>query len=354
MEIKKYAYILFIGLLMISTQGCGKKEVKKKKDIVRMVKTVEVSSNDTFNRTYPGKVQGAEIVNLSFRVAGPLMDLKAIEGQKVKEGDELARIDTRDYELLVEKAKAEYNKINTDYERYQKLYEKDAVALSVLELYRAKQNVTKIALENAQSAVKDTVLRAPFDGQVGRVHVDNFQIVAPSTPILSIYNPKNIEVVINLPEGLISQYKQGLKVGITGRFEADPKREFDLAVKSYSTQADAATRTYQVTLTMPAPEGLTIFPGMTASVAIKIDLNQIQSILGVTVPSIAVFPGDSGESFVWVVDTDKLVVHKRQVELGGVTGEVSIQVTTGLKDGERIVVAGIKHLREGMQVKLLK
>jgi multidrug efflux pump subunit AcrA (membrane-fusion protein) len=75
--------------------------------------------------------------------------------------------------------------------------------------------------------------------------------------------------------------------------------------------------------------------------------------INVTIPSIAVFPGDSGESFVWVVDPAQLIVNKRQIKAGGVTGAASIEVIEGLKTGDRVVIAGIKQLREGMQVKLL-
>ena len=174
-----------------------------------------------------------------------------------------------------------------------------------------------------------------------------------SRSILSIYDSKNIEIVIDLPENVVAKFKEGVQASMAASFEVAPDRSFSLSVKDFSTQADPTTQTYEATLMMPAPEDVNILPGMTASVRLKVAGPDLDMDVKLSIPSIAVFPGDSGESFVWVVEPDGLIVNKRQITVGGVTGTASIEVLEGLKTGERVVIAGIKQLREGMQVKLL-
>jgi multidrug efflux system membrane fusion protein len=353
MKSRNYVYYLCAAIFLMAVQGCGKKEVEQAPEIVRPVKTIVIAGAEAFNRSYPGKVRGAESVTISFRVSGPLTELAAKEGDKVSAGDLLAKIDSRDYDIALTQAKAEFGKADADYQRYQKLYEKDAVALADLDLYRSKKDVAKAQFEDAAAAVKDTVLRAPFDGQVGKIFIDNFQEVNAKEDILSIYDSKNLEIAIDLPESIVSTYQEGTKCAMKARFEVAPDASFDLSVKEFSTQADPMTQTYQATLMMPTPENLNILPGMTATVDLKFAAKNLLKKINVTVPSIAVFPGDSGESFVWVVDPNQLVVNKRQIKVGGVSGSASIEVLEGLKTGDRVVTAGIKQLREGMQVKLL-
>ena len=353
MKIKPITYLICMTMISIGLQGCGQKEAEKPPEVVRPVKTIVVAGNEAFNRTYPGKVQGAESVNISFRVSGPLLELPAKEGDQVKAGDLLAKMDSRDYDIALTQAKAEFNKADADYQRYQKLYEKDAVALADLDLYRSKRDVAKARLEDAESAVKDTILRAPFDGQIGNIFVDNFQEVSAKQDILSIYDSKNIEILIDLPENVVARYKEGAEPTMKARFNVAPNNSYSLKLKEFSTQADPTTQTYQATLMMPTPGDINILPGMTASVDLKADVKSLGESATITIPSIAVFPGDSGESFVWVVGPDQLTVNKREIQVGGVTGSASIEVFKGLKSGDRVVTAGIKQLREGMQVKLL-
>jgi len=354
MRINSISYLIIVVSVLIGLNGCGKKEVEKQAEIVRPVKTIVVAGNEAFNRTYPGKVQGAESVNISFRVSGPLLKLPAKEGDQVKAGDLLAKMDSRDYDIALAQAKAEFNKADADYQRYQKLYEKDAVALADLDLYRSNRDVAKAKLENAQSAVKDTILKAPFDGRIGRIYVDNFQDVAAKQDILSIYDSANIEILIDLPENVVASYKKGSKPSMTAKFEVAPNNNYKLDFKEFSTQADPTTQTYQATLMMPTPKDINILPGMTASVLLKSDIKNLGKGAAIAIPSIAVFPGDNGEAFVWVVDQNQLIVNKRQIQVGSLTGTASIEVIKGLNSGERVVIAGIKQLKEGKKVSFLK
>jgi multidrug efflux pump subunit AcrA (membrane-fusion protein) len=104
---------------------------------------------------------------------------------------------------------------------------------------------------------------------------------------------------------------------------------------------------------MPQPADLNVLPGMTALVILSdLQLGDEDSV-PITVPANAVFTDPSGNTQVWVVDTETRTVHRRGVRVGPVTGTESIVVLDGLTPGETIAVAGIYLLEEGQEIRLM-
>jgi RND family efflux transporter MFP subunit len=124
-----------------------------------------------------------------------------------------------------------------------------------------------------------------------------------------------------------------------------------LQLKEYATKADPQTQTYQVVLQMPQPEGINILPGMTASVVVSTS-GDVKEDGSIVIPAIAVLADPSGKNYVWVVEPQNMTVHKRDVSVGQLTGSENINILEGLEGGEKIVVAGVLKLQEGMQVRL--
>jgi multidrug efflux system membrane fusion protein len=104
---------------------------------------------------------------------------------------------------------------------------------------------------------------------------------------------------------------------------------------------------------MPAPTGIRILPGMTATVSID-----FTSVPGdensIVVPAIAVWADDAGHPMVWVVDTKTMAVHRREIKTGDLTGVDSIKVTKGLNPEEVIAISGVSKLQEGQVVRKLE
>jgi RND family efflux transporter MFP subunit len=120
-----------------------------------------------------------------------------------------------------------------------------------------------------------------------------------------------------------------------------------LKIKEYTTEADPKTHTYQVVLVMPQPKDINVLPGMTANVIGKGKEGALKGII--RIPAIAVLGDPQGKGFVWVVD-EEMIVHKRSVVMGPMTGTNSILIPEGLKVGEKIIVAGLSKLEEGVKV----
>jgi len=356
-SMKSVLFISMLSALFIIMASCGDGEVKKKKPVVRPVKTMVVGAGVSGARSLPGIVQAANRVEMSFRVGGPLIAFPVKEGEKVKKGQLLARIDPRDYQIGVDKAKAEFAKADADYKRYQQLYEKEAVALADLELRQAQRDVTKSQLDDANANLTDTYLRAPFHGEIGETYFESGEDIKAKDPVLGLHGTDVIEIVVNVPESIKARFDPNLttKRRITAKFSFVPDREFDLLLTEFSAAADPQTQTYKTTLSMPQPEGVNIQPGMTAEVHVyapKSEESQPKSEF--VVPAVAILTGDDETSSVWLVDQTEMMVHRKDVTVGAVTGTSDITILNGLSVGDRIVIAGVTTLRDSMKVSYLE
>ena len=340
--------------LVVVLGSCGGEEKDETQvQVVRPVKTMILGGEQGTGRSFPGKVQGSQRVNLSFRVQGPIIEFPVNEGDEVKKGQLLARLDPRDYRIAYDEAYAQFVEAQADYKRYKDLYERNAVPVADLDVRRAKRDTAKARLDYANANLDYTYLKAPFGGYVGAKFVENYQEVKPFEDILSLQDLTKVEIVIDLPENILASSKQGDIVRLYATFQSAAGEEFPLTIKEVSAQADPRTQTYRATLSMDQPGTIRALPGMTAQVHLVGKMNNISNGNYFIIPAIAVVTGDGPDQYVWVVDQDDLSVHKRIVKVGAVTGQKDIEILGGLKAGEMIAVSGTTQLREGMQVTLL-
>jgi len=333
--------------------GCGEKEKPEAKPIARPLKTVVVGGDAFTNRSYPGQVEASQRVDLSFRVSGPLTELNVRRGESVKKGHLIARIDPRDYQIALEEAKATFTKAEADFKRYQSLYEKNAVSLAELDQRRSQRDVAAARRDDAESNLEYTYLRASFDGDISERHVENFQEVTVQQPIVSLENFSMLDIIVNIPEHLMAGASGEMeKLDITATFDAAPDKKYPLTFKAVTAQADPTTRTYEIRFSMAQPEEINVLTGMTANVTATSNLADADESYFV-IPAAAVFEDDEGKPAVWVVGDD-MIVRKRIVTSGELTGDAGIEITGGLKAGERVAVVAVHSLTEGMKVRNLE
>jgi len=347
-------FALSAVLVVAFLAGCGEKQ-EETEPVVRPVKTVVVGEAFMGTRSFPGRIEASEQVDLSFRVSGPLVELPIDRGQDVKKGQLLARIDPRDYQIAHNEAQAAFSKADADLKRYQSLYEKEAVSISDLDLHRAQRDVAKARLDNAKANLDYTYLRAPFAGVIGDRYVENFQEVAAKQAICTVHDLTGLDIVVDVPEQLIAGVRRsaGTDAEVVAIFEAARDREFAVEFREVAAQADPSTQTYEVRLTMPQPEGLNILPGMTAEIVARGSRDQ-EDTGEYIVPASAIFASEDGETqYVWVVNPGEMTVHRREVAIGQVTGTGSVEILDGLAAGDRIVVTGVSHLSEGRKIRLM-
>jgi RND family efflux transporter MFP subunit len=343
----------FVLLLILG--GCGERKVEEAAPVIRPVKTIVVGGQVSSNMTFPAIVEAGEKATLSFRVAGRLIELPIEEGQEIKKGQLIGRLDPKDFQIAVQEAEARAAQAQADLQRYQRLYERDVASKQELDARRARRNVTRAQLDQAKKNVSYTRLLAPFSGQIGRRYVENHMDVQAQQAIVDLNDITNVEVVFHVAEHIVKEIREGEVAGVFAVFESVPDQKFPLTFKEASNQADPATRTFEITYLMPQPKEFRLLPGMTATVQVELSpqrLAQQQQSQRFVIPAIAVMGDASGRSEVWVVDTEKMIVHKRVVKVGEMTGSDGIYILEGLKGGETLVVAGLTKLQDGMQVRL--
>ena len=349
MKIFKTTLLITMSILLLS---CSKEE-EVKKEVVRPIKVYEVSHGGAGEFSFPGVVDAGKKVLLSFRVRGHLIELPVMEGESVSKGKLLARLDPTDFQLNVNKAKAQYVKSEADYDRFQILYEKDAIPMADLDLRRAQKDVAKSQLDEAKKNLAYTYLRAPYNGVIGNRFVDNFMDVRAQESIIELNNVKDIEIIINVSENLIRGINAGMKADAFAIFENAPGVKFPLARKEISNRADQVTQTFKVTLQMPQPEKFNVLPGMTCEVIVQTESVQDEGVkFTTTVPAISVQSSPDGSSYVWIIDKKDMSVSKRVVKIVSLSGSEDIKIENGLNGGELIAIAGFKKLKEGIIVRL--
>jgi multidrug efflux system membrane fusion protein len=341
-------------LFVVGITGCEKKEESPPKEVVRPVKIVTVAGSSTnIPLTFPGKTRANKRVDLSFKVPGPIVELPVDEGQEIKKGQLIARILPRDFKISLDAAKAEAVNADRQYERYKELYVRKQVSKADFDRFKASRDVATAQLEDAKNALKDTYLKAPFDGIVAKRHVQNFEEVQAKQPIVFFQDNSKIEILVDAPEALIVNLKKKENIDATATFAAAPGKTFPLTLKEYSTEADPQTQTYQVVLLMDQPEGINILPGMTATVTGK--HGAVENLPArIVIPAIAVMEDPQENAFVWVLKKEEMTVHKTEVTVGEMTGSKNILILKGLTGGEQIVTSGLTKLREGMKVSIWK
>jgi len=349
--------------LMIS--GC-QKEQPATEEPVRAVRAMKIADfAGVSQRSFPGRAAATQEIDLAFRVAGPLIARPVNVGDNVKEGDLIARIDPRDFEVALrnaegslQRSRANEQRAQADYDRVLSIQREDPGAVSQAAVDRAKEalDVAKAdiaaleaSVDAAKDALADTDLEAPFAGTIVAAYVENFQNVREKQMIARLLDKTRIEFTIDIPESLISMisYVQDIRV----RFDAFRDFEVPAEVKEIGNEASETTRTFPVTLIMDQPAGATILPGMAGRATGVAKPPGEDQPLNIVIPVTAVFaPEVEDKSFVWRIDESKGTVSRREVQVGKLISGGYV-VNAGLEPGEMIATAGVHFLKEGQQVR---
>jgi RND family efflux transporter MFP subunit len=345
---KRFLCKLPLTFLLISVAGCGKQPDPPA--LIRPVRTMRVADTDQLSRrTFPGRAEATQAVDLAFEVQGRLVERPVKVGDKVTAGQVLARLDARDYDNDLAASKARLQQAEAYLARISKAVKSGAVAQQDLTDAQSQHDMAAANVSIKEKAVGDTELDAPFDGIVAATYVENFQNVERKQIVLRLLDTSMMELKIDIPEQLI-MLTPHLK-NITVTFEAYPDVAVPAKVKEIGTEASATTRTYPVTLIMEQPGDFTILAGMTGVVRGKPEPPGEKVVTGFEILGAAIFE-DGGKSYVWVVDEASSTVGRREVSPNAVTS-FGIRVE-GLEPGLTIVTAGAHHLSEGQKVAVAK
>lgn len=356
-RILRYSALLSLAIALALT-GCGKsgnsdeatatadaKQGEGKDDKTPEAVPVEVadvakrpisaSYTGTANLEAPGEAQ------VVAKTSGVMLQLLAEEGDVVRAGQVLARIDPDRARLEMERNRATLRKLENNYRRSQELLAQKLVSAEASDQIRFDLESAKASFELAQLELSYTAVVAPISGVIAQRMVKPGNLIALNAPMFRIVDNSRLEGVLNVPERELATLKIGLPVRMA--VDAIPGQVFAGTVDRISPVVDAGSGTFRVVATFKGSQ--TLRPGMFGRIEVVYD--QRSDVL--TLPRTALLD-DEGEPAVYVVRDKKAM--RVPVQLGYVNGELA-EVRSGLKEGDKVITAGKVAVRDGTLVDVL-
>ena len=308
--------------------------------------TVEERSAQV-NRQFFGQVVARETVDLAFQVGGQIVEFPVIEGEPVPKGELVARLDLESFELALEQARLEKEQADRNLERLEKLKGSTVSQVSIDDA-RTAVGLAAIKVRNAEKALDDATLLAPFDALVAGRNVANFTTIAAGTPVVRLHDMSEVRIEIDVPEILFQRAGRDPDLELFAVFPTGPKR-FPLAVREFNAETSTIGQTFRITMGMARPEGLNILPGSSVTVVATVQDGET----GLMIPAPAVVLDADGAAGVMVYDASSDgngTVARRTITLEALP-DGSFRVTEGLEPGEVIVAAGGGALEDGQTVR---
>lgn len=330
--------------MMLLCSACSNKEsVAELEPFVRLAPVSSRTGTET--TSYPGRTKATETVNMAFRVPGTIESVPVKAGDFVRRGQLVARLDDRDYRVQLAATAAEYNQVKAEAERIIALYNDNGTSANNYDKARFGLEQITAKYNNHKNQLADTRLEAPFDAYVQEVLYDGHETVGAGMPVVTLFSAEGIEIVINIPA---SEYLRKEEFeSFVASFDVLPGRSFPLKLKSIGQKANA-NQLYEVRLQLEGNHpGVT--PGMTAMVGIVYRPSAENALI---VPANALF-NKEGVTQVYVFDASQGVIRRREVTVGSLLLDGTVEITGGLKSGEQVVTAGVHHLKDGQHVKPL-
>lgn len=329
----------------------GKEEVKLGKDgkPEKEIKPVPVEVAPVVRRnveaSYTGtaSLEAPEEAQVVAKTSGVLLELMVEEGDQVKAGQVLARLDADRTRLEVQRAEATLRKLQAEFARSKELFERKLVAADAHERLRFDVATQKAAWDLAKLELSYTQIVAPIDGVVAQRMVKRGNLIQLNQTLFRIVGSERLEAVLNVPEREMRTLRDGLKVSLI--VDAIPGQRFEGVIDRVSPVIDSATGTFRTTASFTGHEGM-LKPGMFGRISVVYERRED----ALAVPRIALLE-DESEPAVFVV-REGLVKHTL-VGLGHVNGEYA-EITAGLEEGDQVVTAGKVAVRDGTKVNIIE
>ena len=328
-----------LALIAVSCADKGNRKVTEKEPVNVGVMTVAPMSSQYYN-VYVGEINASGSAVISATHSGILESINVYQGKQVKRGDVLAEVESKNVRASYEISHATLRQAEDGYERVKKVHSSGTVADVKLVEIETQLAKARAAAKSSEESLEECRIKAPFNGTVSDVLVEQGVHVNPGTPVLKLVDLSTIEIAIPVPEGEIGRIKIGQKALIDVPALGITDIEAHVCLKGVT--ASSPSHTYKCTL-VPEKKQTDIYPGMVC----KVRLSETSDAMRIRIPASAV-EIDSEGRFVWVVKDG--VVGRSYVTVEGYQ-EQGVVISSGLEPGDKVIVKGAAKVSTGMKVK---
>jgi membrane fusion protein (multidrug efflux system) len=285
-----------------------------------------------------GNLVAKERVEIVSELSGRVIQINFREGQHVKKGDILVKLNDDELQVQLTKAEYQHTLLEQRLERQRILLEKDAVSREDYDKVLTEYNVLKQDIEQLKIRIEKMHVRAPFDGVLGFRDISLGAFLQPNSKISTLVDIATLIVEVAIPEKYITDRLFGNEIlfNVEGM-----SRDFRASVYAIDPQIEVKTRTIMIRARYDNKTGL-LRPGMSA----RVSLNTGAGEKNLYVPNQAVVPDVRGRS-VWVMKNNKATLIP--VQTGTRTVDM-LEILSGIELGDTIITTGLMQLREGLTV----
>lgn len=293
-----------------------------------------------------GTVQSRNNILLSAETPAAVKVVHVVEGQQVKKGQILITQDSEILKRNIEELRSSLELAATVYERQKKLWEQNiGTEVQYLEAKNRKESL-ELKLATTQSQLNKTKIKAPFNGIVDMIDIRVGEMAQPGFPIIRLVSMSNMYIKADVSESFVGKFKQGQTVDV---YFPSTDIRIKSSVKSIGLVINPNNRTFEVEVGIPA--NMTVKPNMIA----VLTLTDYKNEQAMVVPT-KIIQSDRRGKFVYkvaAVDGDIKQAERVEIELG-ITNGKETEITSGLKEGDELVLKGGLGLTDGAEVKVVE
>lgn len=331
--------------------GCSEKQPAPQEELVKTVNVeTETIHPESFERYLKlvGTVESQNDVQISAEISGRIMEYFVGQGDQVKKGEPILKIDDSQLVRERERLKAVTAQAKENYERLKRLYEQDSVG-SEIEYLNAKYNYqqNKASLEGVKVNIDKTTVKAPFDATVENIRLEEGEMATPGAVLVRLIGTDKYKISAGVPSVYSDVVNQGDRARIWFDFQRADTLQLPITFvgKSISPQA----RTFNVEMKLP-PGAESYKVDMIANVMIRTYEEQNAIVIGEEF----VYQQDN-QNVVYVVGKNKEgknVARSKVVNLG-VSYKNNVVVDKGLESGDRLITVGSSFLQDQMRINIV-
>ena len=291
----------------------------------------------------PGYIEPWTRLLLMSKLGGTITEVVVQDGDRVKKGDVLARMEAEDFRIALDRAEAAYKLAKSEYERDKSIYDKGVIPTSALDANKTNMQTAKADFENAKLLYSRTTVTSPMDGIIRRMDAKVGLQLSVGDPIAEILEIDRLKGVIGIPESDVTAVRRLDSVNIT--IQALGDKTISAKKHFLSPSPETIARLYNLELEIDNTEG-EIMTGM----FVRADIIKETAENAISIPFYSVISRND-EQYVYLEENG--VAKKHTVSLG-IMEKWMVQVTDGLQPGDKLLIEGHRDVENDQKVKVVQ